>query len=150
MAKVRVTEVQSLNTELQGQPGHSTKCPPHCTEHDQASAQQQAEEPMALGGMRSRSSSSGISSSRYPSCSSCLLRSGCTCTERSTGQLWNDNSRGMRTGGARKRCEENINCRWISDFFYIVYTCIESCLNMNRCAVDYKGQLFYMETEPCF
>lgn len=36
----------------------------HCMEQDGPSEQQHTEEPMALGGMRSRSSSSGISSRR--------------------------------------------------------------------------------------
>lgn len=36
----------------------------HCVQQDGASMQQHTEEPMALGGIRSRSSSSGISSSR--------------------------------------------------------------------------------------
>lgn len=49
----------------------------HCRQQDGPSdEQQQMEEPMALGGMRSRSSSSGISSSLYPSFSSCRLSSG--------------------------------------------------------------------------
>lgn len=41
--------------------------------------QGQEEEAAGLGGMRSRSSSSGTSSRWYPSCSSCRLRSWVTC-----------------------------------------------------------------------
>lgn len=49
------------------------------TQERESPKQHGQEEVVGLGGMRSRSSSSGTSSKWYPSCSSCRLRSWFTC-----------------------------------------------------------------------